>query len=75
MKLEIKPSSGDTYTDVTAMVKEKGISWSFNSVDADGAGRSLDGVMHRIQIAIKNKLEVTCVPLTSVTCWQTNGSR
>lgn len=65
MKLEIKPSSGDTYTDVTAMVKEKGISWSFNSVDADGAGRSLDGVMHRIQIAIKNKLEVTCVPLTS----------
>lgn len=65
MKLEVKPHGGSTYTDLTPFVKEKGITWSFNSVDADGAGRSLDGIMHRKQIGIKDKLEVVCVPMTS----------
>ena len=65
MKIEAMPFGGTTYTDLTPFVKEKGVTWSFNSVDADGAGRSLDGVMHRKQIAIKDKIELECRPLTS----------
>ena len=64
-KVEIKAYGGANYTDITSYIKEKGITWSFNSVDADGAGRSLDGTMHRKQIAIKNKLEIQCRPLTT----------
>ena len=65
LNLKLKSAGGSVYTDITNLVAEKGITWTFNSVDADGAGRSLDGVMHRKQIAIKNKLEVKCRPMTS----------
>lgn len=66
MKIEIrKYGSTGLYTDITDYIANKGVTWSFNSVDADGAGRSLDGIMHRKQIAIKNKLEFQCRPLTS----------
>ena len=68
MKIEIKPygSADSQYLDITNLIKKNGVTWSFPSVDADGAGRSLDGIMHRKQIAIKNKLEFECVPLTSL---------
>jgi len=65
MTIKIAPYGGSVYTDVTNYIKKGGVTWSFPSVDADGAGRSLDGIMHRKQIAIKNKLEFECVPLTS----------
>ena len=67
MKVEVKVygSADSTYVDLTEYIKKGGVTWSFPSVDADGAGRSLDGIMHRKQIAIKNKLEFECVPLTS----------
>lgn len=65
LKVYIKPYGGSTYTEITDLIKEKGITWSINSVDADGAGRSLDGVMIRKQIAQKDKLEITCRPMTS----------
>lgn len=66
MTVEIRPyGTSGRYTDITNLIANKGITWSFNSVDADGAGRSLDGIMHRKQIAIKNKLEITCRPMTS----------
>ena len=64
LNLKIAPYGG-SFTDVTSLVANKGITWTFNSVDADGAGRNLDGVMIRKQIAIKNKLEVKCRPMTS----------
>lgn len=65
MTIKIAPYGGSVYTDITQYIKKGGVTWSFNSVDADGAGRSLDGIMHRKQIAIKDKLEFECVPLTS----------
>lgn len=68
MKIEIKPygSADSQYLDITSLVKKNGVTWSFPSVDADGAGRSLDGIMHRKQIAIKNKIEFELAPLTSL---------
>ena len=65
MTIKIAPYGGSVYTDITNMIKKGGVKWNFPSVDADGAGRSLDGIMHRKQIAIKNKIEFECVPLTS----------
>lgn len=65
IKIKVYGSADSTYTDITEYIANKGVTWSFPSVDADGAGRSLDGIMHRKQIAIKNKLEFKCVPLTS----------
>ena len=65
LNLKLAPYGGSVYTDITGLVANKGITWTFNSVDADGAGRNLDGVMIRKQIAIKNKLEVKCRPMTS----------
>ena len=67
MTIEVKiyGAADSTYVDITDYIRKGGVTWSFPSVDADGAGRSLDGIMHRKQIAIKNKLEFQCVPLTS----------
>ena len=64
-KVEIKKYGALSYTDITGLIAEKGITWSFNSVDADGAGRNLAGTMIRKQIGIKNKLEIQCRPLTT----------
>ena len=41
-----------------------GIKWSRNDIDADGSGRTLDGVMHRNRIASKRKLTVNMGRLT-----------
>ena len=65
LKVYIKPYGDNNYTEITDLIKEKGMTWSINSVDADGAGRNLDGVMIRKQIAQKDKLEIKCRPLTS----------
>ena len=65
VELKVYGSADSTYVDITDLIKKNGVTWSFPSVDADGAGRSLDGIMHRKQIAIKNKLEFECIPLTS----------
>lgn len=65
LSINIAPYGSSVYTDITSLVASKGVTWTFNSVDADGAGRNLDGVMIRKQISIKNKLEIKCRPLTS----------
>lgn len=52
-------------TDITEYIKFGGIAWSLNSVDAEGAGRNLNGEMQRKLVALKHKFEVTCVPLTN----------
>lgn len=65
LSVNIAPYGSSVYTDITHLIAYKGITWSLNSVDADGAGRNLDGVMIRKQIAIKNKLEIKCRPMTS----------
>ena len=65
LQVYLKEYTGSVYTEITNLIKEKGITWTVNSVDADGAGRNLDGVMIRKQIAQKDKLEIKCRPLTS----------
>ena len=65
MKIELSTNNGSTYTDITSFIAQNSLQWSLNSVDADGAGRSLDGVMHRKQIGHKDKYSLKCVPMTT----------
>ena len=51
-------------TDITKYIKYQGITFSRNDVEAPDAGRTLDGVMHRGRVAIKEKIEISTVPLT-----------
>ena len=46
--------------DFSRLVEEGGIKWSRNDLDAEGAGRSLNGTMRRKRVAVKRKLSFTC---------------
>ena len=46
--------------DFSRLIQEGGIQWSRNDLDADDAGRNLNGLMYRKRIAVKRKLAVTC---------------
>ena len=63
MKIELSTNNGTSYTDISRFVAQGSPKWDINSVDADGAGRSLDGVMHRIQIGHKEKYAIKCIPM------------
>lgn len=43
---------------------ESGLVWEENDIDADGSGRTLDGVMHRGIVARKDKYTLTFRKLT-----------
>lgn len=45
-------------------VTEGGIKYSRNDVEADDAGRTMDALMHRGRVAIKDRVDITCMPLT-----------
>lgn len=50
--------------DFAPYVAEGGISWQRNDLEASSAGRTtMDGLMHRARIAVKTKLEITCLPV------------
>ena len=50
--------------DFAPYVAAGGISWQRNDLEASSAGRNtMDGLMHRARIAVKVKLEVTCLPV------------
>lgn len=51
--------------DFTYMIPEGAIKWSRNDLDSEETGRTLDGVIHRTRIAIKRKLSITTMPLTT----------
>ena len=51
--------------DMLPYIVQKGIKWQRNDLDGNGAGRTLDGVMHRERVASKVRLDVTCLPLKS----------
>lgn len=53
-------------TDVISYIDEDGYAWSENDLDSDDSGRTLDGVMHRGRIALKEKLEISFRPLTPI---------
>lgn len=51
--------------DILPFVAKKGIKWQRSDLDGEGAGRTMDGVMHRSRITSKIRLDVTCMPLRS----------
>lgn len=58
--------------DFTHILVEGGLRWSRNDLDAEGAGRSLDGVMQRKRVAVKRKLAVSCLRLDTPTIMALN---
>lgn len=52
----------DTWHDYSDMVKMSGFGWKRNDLDAEGSGRTLDGVMHRAKIATKRTIEFQLMP-------------
>lgn len=51
-------------TDITQYIKYQGVTFSRNDIEAPDAGRTLDGLMHRGRVAVKEKMEITTIPLT-----------
>lgn len=49
--------------DITNYIAFKGLKWSRNDIDAQNAGRALDGTMMRDRVATKIRLDITCRPL------------
>ena len=52
----------NTWHDYSDMVKMSGFGWKRNDLDAEGSGRTLDGVMHRAKIGTKRTLEFQLMP-------------
>jgi len=50
-------------TDITDYIAFGGLKWSRNDIDAQNAGRTLDGSMVRDRVATKIRLDITCRPL------------
>lgn len=61
MTIEIQ--SGATWVDITPYIKYQGVTFSRNDVEAPSAGRTLDGIMHRQRVAVKERMDVETVPL------------
>ena len=51
-------------TDFSSYVATGGYAWERNDIDAPNSGRDLMGNMRRRVIARKDKLQITCRPLT-----------
>lgn len=51
--------------DISGYIATNGFKWERNDVDAPDSGRDLSGTMRRKIIARKDKMQITCRPLTS----------
>ena len=49
--------------DITPYIKYGGVTFSRNDVEAPDAGRTLDGIMHRGRVAIKERMDITTIQL------------
>ena len=63
MNVYIKDSNNSWY-DITKWIAYQGISFSRNDVEAPDSGRTLDGIMHRGRIAVKEKITIKTVPMS-----------
>lgn len=52
------------WNDITPYIAFGGLTFSRNDVDAPNTGRSLDGLMHRGRVAVKEKMNVQTIQLT-----------
>lgn len=64
MTVEIYNAANTTWVDITPYIAWQGVSFSRNDVEAPDAGRTMDGLMHRGRVAVKEKMEVKTRPLT-----------
>lgn len=62
--MTVEISDGSNWVNITPMIKFGGITFSRNDVEAPDAGRTLDGIMHRGRVAVKEKVEIATIPLT-----------
>lgn len=51
--------------DILPFIIDEGIEWEEEDLDAEGSGRTLDGVMHRTRVASKDQHSIRCKPLTT----------
>ena len=58
----LKIKNGNSWHDYSGMVQLSGVGWKRNDLDAEGSGRTLDGVMHRVRVANKRTLEYNLMP-------------
>ena len=49
--------------DISPYVGFRGFKWTRNDIDGPDAGRTMDGRMHRLRVATKIRLDITCRPL------------
>ena len=49
--------------DITPYIKFGGVTFSRQDVESPSAGRTLDGKMHRMRVAVKERMDVETVPL------------
>lgn len=65
-KLQVCATQNGTYTDLTPYIAYGGMKITRNDIDAANSGRDTqDGLMHRHRVAIKDRIDVTCRPLTT----------
>ena len=64
MTVEIYDQTNYEWVDITPWIAWQGLTFSRNDIDSWNAGRSMDGLMHRGRIAIKEKMNVQTVQLT-----------
>ena len=64
MTVEIYNAATATWVDITPYIAWQGVNYSRNDVEAPDAGRTMDGLMHRGRVAVKEKMEVKTRPLT-----------
>lgn len=51
--------------DVSSYVEADGFEWERNDIDAPNAGRDMNGTMRRKILTTKDKLSITCKPITT----------
>lgn len=52
-------------TDITQYIAYGGFKWQRNDIDGPTTGRTLDGMLIRDRLAVKERLDITCHPLTT----------
>lgn len=63
--IEVSTTENGTYTNITDFIAFGGFKVQRNDVDAPNVGRSnLTGEMYRERVAIKQRIDCTCKPLT-----------
>ena len=64
MTVEIYNASASSWVDITKYIAWQGLTFSRNDVDAPDAGRDMSGLMHRGRVGVKEKMNISTVPLT-----------